>query len=551
MENKFYLHINSVNLAHYFGCACIKPSKYFASRSVDFQSTFLDYLLLSRAKSSINSDCSVELILTKDEVSHLLAAQSNDDFFFFPFPIPISRVSSVYFETEELKDKTSTLINLSTAFIPKNILKTFQNEKPIEIEKIILPSVDKTPDFSEELKKYNSILGGFAIMKLAREPYMNFSDNYFSTLSFFNSAIEEDISKSRKVATIYHDVFIGKDSFKSLKPFLEKVISEDDLNSIAKNENQKIKKDVITGLIDFNSLDRATYIIAVLYSFGVGDEGRKSKVDGLILDNFHKNIKIDKSEVIALCYGLNRGYSVFNNKYRNESNEQLVKFELNSKLDYYTIESIYQYAINSANSNSFQYLDSIIPTDDIKNKKQSKSDYYILDKLVITERIRVGDPKWWSRFLNFFFQKNQEELFKPFLLQAFTKIKEDLEDEFSLEIENKNSEIQLLKDKNSDLTQKLKNIELNEIKVSKEKEKHKELVTTESTLQETTVDYSVAKETSKETTEEELIELKEKIRDYQRLLKSIGKQTAMPKAKELIGNFYKQNQVNNDELFNN
>ena len=382
-------------------------------------------------------------------------------------------------------------------------------------------------------------------MKLAREPYMNFSDNYFSTLSFFNSVIEEELSKSKKVVSIYHDAFIGKDSFKSLKPFLEKVISEDDLNSIAKNENQKIKKDVITGLIDFNSLDRATYIIAVLYSFGVGDEGRKSKVDGLILNNFHKNIKTDKSEVIALCYGLNRGYSVFSNKYRNESNEQLVKFELNSKLDYYTIESIYQYAINSAKSNSFQYLDSIIPRAEIKNKKQSKNDYFILDKLVITERIKVGEAKWWSRFLNFFFQKNQEELFKPFLISAFQKIKEDLEDEFYTEIENKDSELQLLKSQNSDLAQKLKDAEKKDAKAPKGKAKDTEVKSSESTLQEPEVEYSAAKETDNN----QLIDLKEKVRDYEKLLKSIDKQTAMKETKKLIYDFHKK--PNSDELFKN
>lgn len=540
MENKFYLHINSVNLAHYFGCACIKPSKYFASRSEDIQSSFSDYLLLSTAMRSTNSDCSIELILTKDEVNNLLSAISSDEFFFTPVPLPISRVSSVYFETEELKDKISTLINLSTAFIPKSILKTFQNEKYVEIKKIDLPAIDNKTNYSEELKKYNSFLGGFAIMKLAREPYMNFSENYFSTLSFFNSAIEEELSKSRRVASIYHDVFIGKDSFKSLKPLLEKIISEDDLNSIAKSENQIIKKDVFTGLIDFNSLDRATYIIAVLYSFGVGDEGRKSKVDGLILNNFQKNIKTDKSEVIALCYGLNRGYSVFNNKYRNESNEQLVKFELNSKLDYYTIESIYQYTINYSKSNSFQYLDSIIPTAELEAKRQSKNDYYILDKLVITERIKVGEPKWWSRFLNFFFQKNQEELFKPFLFTAFQKIKEDLEAEFSIEIEKKDSELQLLKKQNSDLTQKLK-----EAKVPKGKANDIELKSSETTLQEQEVEYSAAKETDNN----QLIDLKEKIRDYEKLLQSIENQTQIKNAKKLIADFHKQS-INN-ELFKN
>lgn len=545
MENKLYLHISSVNLAHYFGCACIKPSKYFASRSEDIQSSFSNFLLLSIAKRSVNSDCSIELILTNDEIKILAASQIKDVFFLSPIPLPISRVSSIYFDTEELKDKISTLINLSTAFLPKNILKTFQNEKPIEIDKNEFPSIEGTPDYSEEIKKYNSLLGGFAIMKLAREPYMNFSDNYFSTLSFFNSIVEEELSRSKKIASIYHDAFIGKDSFKSLKPFLEKVISEDDLNSIAKIENQEIKKDIITGLIDFNSLDKATYIIAVLYSFGVGDEGRKSKVDGLILSNFHKNIKTDKSEVIALCYGLNRGYSVFSNKYRNESNEQLVKFELNSKLDYYTIESIYQYSFNSTKSNSFQYLDSIIPRAEYISKKSSKNDYYILDMLVISERIKVGDPKWWSRFLNFFFQKNQEELFKPFLISAFQKIKEDLEDEFNTEIENRNSELQLLKSQNSDLIQKLKDAERKEEKAQKVKPKYLEEKSNEFNLKEPVVEYTAEKEADND----HLIELKEKIRDYEKLLKSIESLTAMPKAKKLIADFNRQ--ATSYELFKN
>ncbi len=536
MENIFYLHINSVNLAHYFGCACVKPSKYFTSRSEDFQSRFCDYLLLSTAKRSLNSDCSIELILTKNEINNLLIAKTNDDFFFYPAPLPISRVSSVYFETEKLQDKISTLINLSTAFIPNNILKTFQNERPVNTENIILPTVDKKPDYSEKIKKFNSLLGGFAIMKLAREPYMNFSDNYFSTLSFFNSVIEDELSKSRKIVSIYHDAFIGNDTFKTLKLFLENEITEKELNSIGRNENQKINKDEITGLIDFNSLDRATYIIAVLCSYGVGDEGRKLKVDGLILSNFHNNIKQDRSEVIALCYGLNRGYSVFTNKYRNEKTEQIVKFELNSKLDYYTIESIYQYAINAIKSNSFEYLDSIIPISNCKAKKQSKNDYYILDTLVIAERIKVGDTKWWVRFLNFFFQKNQEELFRPFLISAFQKIKEDLVDEFAIEIENRNSELQLLKIQNSQLVQKLKDAEKKEVTSQKTKSKDPIIKTNESALQEPFAEYSIIKKANNN----QISELMERINSYETLLKLIQKQTKSKKIDELISSFHKK-----------
>ena len=79
-------------------------------------------------------------------------------------------------------------------------------------------------------------------MKISREPYMNFSENYFSTLALFNSRIEEDLTKSRKLNTIYHDAFFGKESFKSIFPLLNKNITEDDLNSIAASENQRIEK---------------------------------------------------------------------------------------------------------------------------------------------------------------------------------------------------------------------------------------------------------------------------------------------------------------------
>ena len=383
-------------------------------------------------------------------------------------------------------------------------------------------------------------------MKLAREPYMNYSETYFSTLSFFNSNIEDELTKSKKVNSIFHDVFVGKESFRTLTPFIEKEITDDDLSDIAKTENQKIKKDAITGLIDFNSLEKATYIIAVLYSFGVGDEGRKSKVDGLILSNFHKNIKSDRAEVIALCYGMNRGYSVFSNKYSNESGEQRVKFELDSKVDYYTIESIYQFAFNgTTRNNSFPYLDSVIPKATSKAKRQSKNDYYIFDKLVITERIKVGDAKWWSKFLNFFFQKNQEELFKPFLTTVFQKMKDDIDDEYSVQLENKETELLNLKNENAELTQKLKDAEKYTAITQIEKAKDTEVKTIKSTLQEPLVEYSHVNESDNN----QLIKLKEKVRAFEKLLKYIDKQTAMKEAKKLIADFNKK--PNSDELFKN
>ena len=537
MDNKYYLPTNSVNLAHYFSCACVKPTKYFSARTKDIQSEYPDFLFLSSEKRIKNSDCSLELILTNEEKEKLVSAKNNESFFLLPVPLPLSRVASIFFNSDEQRDKITTLINLSTAFIPKTLAKLFDKETEIDYQELNFDLSKEVPDFSKELKRYNSLLGGFALMKLARESYMNYSENYFSTLSFFNSTIEEELSRSKKVNSIYHDAFLGKDSFKQLSSYLGNEITEDVLERVAKSENQKIKKDVITGLIDYNSLERATYILSVLYSFGVGDEGRKSKIDGLILTNFHKNIKNDRAEVVALCYGLNRGYTVFTNKYSNENGEQIVKFQLDSKVDYFTIESIYQYSFNEVQkSKSFPYLDSIIPKAETRLKKLSKNDYFILDKLVITERIKVGDTKWWNKLLDFFFQKNQAELFKPFLVTVFQKIKEDLEDDFTIQIENKEAELQKLKSENAELGQKLKDAEKKESKAQKSK------IETPSDISEIREPEVIYQDNNAE-----LENLRSKVKSFEKLIKAINSQTAMKKTKVLSCDFQGENLFKNQQ----
>ena len=65
-------------------------------------------------------------------------------------------------------------------------------------------------------------------------------------------------------------------------------------------------------------------------------------------------------------------------KYLN-NDIQIVKFELESKLDYYTIESIYQFIFNNKKSNDFAYLDNVIGSNtkfvDRKKVKQISSQF--------------------------------------------------------------------------------------------------------------------------------------------------------------------------------
>ena len=63
----YYLPINSTSLAHYFVCACVKPAKYFENKPQDLQDRFRNALLLSSELGTNDTDCCIELVLTKDE----------------------------------------------------------------------------------------------------------------------------------------------------------------------------------------------------------------------------------------------------------------------------------------------------------------------------------------------------------------------------------------------------------------------------------------------------------------------------------------------------
>jgi hypothetical protein len=443
METKYYLPINSKSLAHYFGSACIMPSRYFQNKPADIQNKFEDFLLLSTNNGTKETDCSLELVLTKIELAELIDIKKG--FYLYQKPIPISRVKAVLFSDKNQMEQTIVNISMSTAFVPEKIIKTVKLDA-IDTSKLEKPNKFNIKDWSKEIKKFNSFLGGFAMMRLAGEEYMNYSENYFSTLSFFNEVIKNELNVAgRHIDNKFFDAFIGESSFKRLYPIINKVVDENDLNLIAQDERQTIIKDKITRVIDLNRLEKATYIVAVLNTFGVGEESKKKKIDGLILSNFKSEIKDDKSEVIALCYGLNKGYSVFANKYKSGNKEKIVKFQLNSQVDYYTIESLYQYVFNEAKVDGFPYIDSWCPKSSDSFSSIKKSDYQILDVVVIgKKKPKVFSQDYLANLLQRFFQKENEGLFKELFEKIRTTVYYDTLEELKDEIAIKDEEIKRL-----------------------------------------------------------------------------------------------------------
>ena len=90
-------------------------------------------------------------------------------------------------------------------------------------------------------------------------------------------------------------------------------------------------------------------------------DGRK-KLDDFFSFLVNSDFEPDRKEGISLMFGLNKGYTAFRNKYETEDLELEIKFRLESQLEYYTIESIYQYVFNGKTDNyNYEYLDGWCP----------------------------------------------------------------------------------------------------------------------------------------------------------------------------------------------
>lgn len=476
MEIKYYLPIGSTSLAHYFGCACIKPSKYFNNKPEDLQDKFNDFLLVTTKFGTRQTDCCLELVFTKQEIDDLIDIK--DGFYLYEKPLPITRIKKIYFTSKERKEQTITNINMSTAFVPDELVMVIDKGfDDIQTDKLEKPQDIHINTYEKQINTFNGFLGGLALMRLAGEEYMNYSENYFATLSLFNSVIQRDLEASKvSIDTRYCGVFTRDGGFQKIIPYLNKTIDETDIDRIAKEEKQTVRKEAISKIIDLNSLDKWTYTVAVLNTYGVGSESKKKKIDELILSNFKLNIKQGKSEGIALCYGINRGYSAFSNKYSLNQSEKIVKFQLNSELDYYTIESLYQYVFNNeVKSDEFSYLKEWCPKQkQSKISKKARTDYKILDVIVIgKKKAKVFSPEYLENLLLHFFQKDKatlfHELFKELQEIIYNDVKEEFADDYETHIAQKQKEIEYLKSEQKRLLQETqKNVFVEENKRQEE-----------------------------------------------------------------------------------
>lgn len=420
MEQIYYIPINSSSLAHYFSKALILPSKYLSNKPEDIQNKLEYAILLSKTKWVKNSDCSIEVVLTEQELKETNTL--SDNFSQLNIPLPVSRIKKVFFLDSKQMETTVWNINNGAAFIPQHLIAT-ENKADIKFLEDNFLLKETANSFNSETEKkinrFDTALGGFAFMKIGGKDFgkvaMEFSENYFITLSVFNKVIEEQTLKAEKEKGLnfsrkYLGLFSSNNSeWTKWQPYIYKNIELQDVEEIAEKDGLRIEKKL--GLLNIDSIDKQSplYDIAILATYG--DRKNKS-IDDLVNSLHNGTISENKVEEIALLFGLNTGYTKFRNKYK----EYNVKFKLDDKLDYYTIESIYQFAFhNNRNNYKFEFIDKIPFPQTVKNKIVGFETYTILDRTVIAKKKQTPLELFLEKYAVGFYEKlsNSAKHFLP------------------------------------------------------------------------------------------------------------------------------------------
>ena len=391
MEKSFYIPINSGSLAHYFSKAIILPAKYFTNKPEDIQNRFADSLLLSESKWVGNCDCSIEIVLTDSEAKEL--AKVSDRFYLYNTPIPISRVKSVVFLDAKQKETTIWNINSGAAFVPDGLVSV---EKNRDIDILSDTEIEAGNDFkstaevSEKIKRFDIILGGFTFMRLGGKSFMNYSENYFSTLSYFNKLVEEQTLKAAKEKGLkFSNKYIGlfskqESEWSKWQQYIYQNLDAQEIEALAEKEGIRVEKKL--GLLKIDSINPSSHLYELAILATYGDRKNKS-ADNLVTDLSNGTIAPEKVEDVSILFGLNNGYSKLRNKYKGAVKDNNVKFTLESKLDYYIIESIYQFVFNGSKSNyTFNYIDSWCPSSKYKPNVKGYETFKILDTVIIAKK---------------------------------------------------------------------------------------------------------------------------------------------------------------------
>jgi hypothetical protein len=383
MTESYYISIKSANLAHYFDKGYISPAKYYSNRIEDIQDKVSNNLLLSNIKFTNETNCCIEVAINSANEAPI---QISENFFVFDRPLPVSRIKGVFFEEE--KQRVNTVFNITSgaAFLPLELIKVDSKSLKIDTNQLIGVNIDiPKNDWFEKIDKFNRLLGGFAFMRIGGQEFQNYSPNYFLALSLVNLLIKDEISNQAvEVSNNYEWAVKETDKHSGYSKAIHSKLTPDIVERFAENDNIKLSRSNGSVQLDRIPDDKNTYSIAILASYG--QNARKS-IDDFISDFKSNKFSEKRKEGLSLSFGINKGYDAFRKDYKTANFDVVVKFRLDSQLDYYTIESIYQFVFNGKTDNTtFPYIDSWCPRLKEKDSIPGFETYQILDKTIISKK---------------------------------------------------------------------------------------------------------------------------------------------------------------------
>ncbi len=380
IEAKMYLlQINRIKLQDYIQRGLIVPDKYLdENKEIDIQSKNPNFLVVTDGyvKKLDEYQILLELIITDDEKKRL---HEMDGIYYFDSPLPITRIKKVYVQNQEIKKHIDVQIqNGENGFLPKNLLSVYlKNKKPIFEQRDYKPPQDDIPinDFEEQIRVFDKRMGMFAFMKNSEVYYCddvskiaNYSERYFSTLS---KLLEKPLDDK-----IFEELNILKqnEEFKKLLYSTAQIDKEFIINESLKIEDSELKsiflemisptgtRKALKSLLEKKDIER--YLIGLVYYFRQKDSNKK--------DNFKIDIKnlipYKVAEISLAVLGIYFGYTILRSEEKIEIKDKYfkkllkkdklnMKFTLENKLDYMTIETIYNYCFkDKIKGYEYEYL---------------------------------------------------------------------------------------------------------------------------------------------------------------------------------------------------
>lgn len=443
-NNNFLLHLNAANLSNYFNFGYIYPLALEdnlvyknENRAKDVLTMSEEYIIVS--KHSINefeiTDILLELVL-----DDIILTQINDtSLYYIDQPIPISRIKSIYFKTENSKSAfLSSVMSFPDCFIPENLCKVLDyiKQHQVDMSSISLPKNEALNYWKERLNIFDKLLGLFAFTKnsgiLFSEKlglFEDYTSGFLSAISSINSIPELASLNDKTLRSLiyYHDIHVNNAQRLIFKAIIEKVYTNEvfsvkeaiklltetnfqsaDMLSIRQIIEQLRELDQLAvsykGLLKSEVVRKNLPVIALIFLSKFSNKSRQNTDKQAVRNSFIKNefeFSLDVAEYLLGFLGLYYGYK---NMVKEDTNlifedpvfkdlaesTQSIKFRLDSYLDRFIVESVFRYSERKEQlKTSFEFLqwEEVASAKPLIPKSSGNNDYFDHSYNLLRKRI--------------------------------------------------------------------------------------------------------------------------------------------------------------------